>query len=67
MTRGQLVEFRHQCAQELHGPWRAELLGQPDEALEVREQNGGLGERVGDGRIRSLLEAIDDRIRQDVA
>ena len=63
---GEVVEGADDDVEQAHGARRPQPLGERDEALEVGEQHGGIGELVGDDGAGRALEPVDDRRRQDV-
>ena len=66
MRRGQPVELGDHLVEERDGARSAEPLGKFGEADEIAEQDGGLGDAVGDALAWPLLQTLGDRLRQDV-
>ena len=60
------VELGDHLVEERDGARRAKPLGKLGEADEIAEQDGGLGDAVGDALAWPLLQTLGDRLRQDV-
>ncbi len=66
VARGQAVELGDDLVEQRDRARRAELLRELGEADKIAEQDGGLGDAVGDPLVRPFLQPLGDGRRQDV-
>ena len=66
MRRSELVELGDHRIEQRHGARGAELMREPREADEIGEQHRGFRHGVGDALARPLLQALGDRLRQNI-
>ena len=66
MARGEAVELGDDLVEQRHRARRAELLRELGEADKIAEQDGRLGDAVGDALVGPFLQPLGDGRRQDV-